>query len=296
VETSGRSWVASRVAAGTRAISNEFTTRTVWDRSSADLVERAVANGWWEGGRSEPFDVARAYADPATPLQVSHLRLRRSQSLLEAADPQIGVGTFKHILRDHYEDTFLGGPSFHAARPDFLSLCMHAHPAGFTWGNTAASAIFVMPSRDGELPFLWWTPVTPCTGIYIPIFVAAEAVPAGVDAPERALSPAERAAPASYDDRSYWWHFQRLLEATIGPGDGGRFTSRQQEVRADFDALEAQFSSMLPGIHQKAAGLFADGRAGEGRELLHEFSSRCARQALDAADRLRSRFEAADGR
>lgn len=29
------------------------------------------------------------------------------------------------ILRDHYEGTFLGGPYFNAALPDFLTLCMH---------------------------------------------------------------------------------------------------------------------------------------------------------------------------
>lgn len=293
VETSGRTWVASRVETGTRAISNEITIRTAWDRSSADLPGRAVENGWWDGDPGEPFDVARAYADPGTPLQVSHLRLRRSQSLLEAAAPQVGVETAKRILRDHYEDTFLAGPSFHAARPDFLSLCMHAHPAGFTWGNTAASAIFVLPEAAGELPYLWWTPVTPCTGIYLPIFVTAEAVPAGLDAPGRVVLPAENAAPASYDDRSYWWHFQRLLEATIGPGDGWAFTSRQPVVRAEFDALEAEFAAALPAVHEKAAGLTADGRAGEARDLLRDFSSRCAQQALAAADRLRSTFDSA---
>ena len=30
----------------------------------------------------------------------------------------------KRILRDHYEDTFLEGPYFNPALPDFLTLCM----------------------------------------------------------------------------------------------------------------------------------------------------------------------------
>lgn len=291
VETSGRSWVASRVEAGARAISNEITTRTNWDRASADLVDRAVGNDWWQGDPGESFDVARAYADPDTPLQVSHLRLQRSRTLLQAAEPRVGIDSMKRILRDHFEDTFLAGPSFHAARPDFLTLCMHAHPAGFTWGNTAASAIFVLPGNADELPFMWWSPVTPCTGVYIPVFVAAAAVPVGIDAPDRVLSPARDAAADRYDERSYWWHFQRLLDATIGPGDGWAFTERQQQVRAEFDLLEKEFAAALPAVQQAAVGRIHDGRTDEGRDLLREFTSQCADRALAVADRLRTTFE-----
>lgn len=294
VETSGRSWVANRVTAGTRAISNEITTRTAWDDASDDLTTRAAENGWWQGDPGEPFDVARAYADPDTPLQVSHLRLQRSRSLLRAAEPRVGIDTVKRILRDHYEDTFLAGPSFHAARPDFLTLCMHAHPAGFTWGNTAASAIFVLPRGDGELPFLWWAPVTPCTGVYIPVFVAAAGVPAGIDARDRVLSPARDAAADQYDERSYWWHFQRLLDATIGPGDGWAFTTRQPQVRAEFDLLEKEFAAALPQVQESAVGRIRAGRPEEGRDLLREFTAQCARRALGTADRLRDAFESAD--
>lgn len=290
LETSGRSWVASRVRTGTRAISNEFTIRTEWDLASADLIDRATQSGWWQGNPGEPFDVARAYADPGTPLQVSHIRLQRSRSLLQAAEPRVGVDAMKRILRDHYEDTFLAGPSFHAARPDFLTLCMHAHPADFTWGNTAASAIFVLD----DLPFMWWTPVTPCTGVYIPVFVAAAGVPVGVDAPGRTLSPAREALPDRYQDGSYWWHFQRLLDATIGPGDGWAFPSRQRQVRAEFDVLEKEFAAALPDVRRSATERFGDGRGDAARELLREFTAQCADRALATADRLRSTFESAD--
>jgi secernin len=281
------------VRAGTRAISNEFTTRTHWNSTSADLIGRATDNGWWQGGPGESFDVARAYADPGTPLQVSHLRLQRSSSMLRTAehDGGVNVETAKTILRDHYEGTFLDGPSFHPARPDFLTICMHAHPAGFTWGNTAASAIFVLPRRTGELPYLWWTPVTPCTGVYIPLFVGAGGVPAGIGAVDRVITPAADAAPDSYADNSYWWHFQRLLDAAIGPGDGAAFTVRQRAIRAEFDPLEKEFAAELPDVERKAAELFSDGRAHNARDLLRDFSGRCARRALTAADRLHTEFD-----
>lgn len=287
LETSGRTWAASQVRSGTRSISNEFTIRTEWDRASADLVEHAVSAGWWPSDGARPFDVARAYTDVGTPLQVSHLRLQRSRSLLgEArADGGVDVEAARRILRDHYEGSFLGGPNFNAALPDFLTLCMHAHPAGFTWGNTAGSAIFVLPRNEDELPYLWWTPVTPCTGLYIPVFVGElpESLTLAGSAgnqPRRA----EDASPDSYSDESYWWHFQRLLDSCAGGVDGWAFTERQAAVRARFDPLERQFTERLPEVQREAVRLRRSGRAGDAAAVLSAFTADCAGAALHAAD------------
>lgn len=91
----------------------------------------------------------------------------------------------KRILRDHYEDTFLEGPYFNPALPDFLTLCMHSSPACFTWGNTASSAIFVLPQSEDHLPMLWWNPVTPCTGLYVPFSCRAVNYPLSCQKSER---------------------------------------------------------------------------------------------------------------
>ena len=77
----------------------------------------------------------------------------------------------QRIARDHYQDTFLYGPYFDAANPDFLTLCMHVSPADFTWGNKASSCIAVLPATPEELPVFWWTPGPPCNGCYVPFFV-----------------------------------------------------------------------------------------------------------------------------
>lgn len=86
------------------------------------------------GPRGESLDFAAAVADPGVPLQVSHIRLQRSRELLAAAvrDDGVGFAEARRVLSDHYEGTFLGGPKFNPARPDFHTLCMHAHPSGFT--------------------------------------------------------------------------------------------------------------------------------------------------------------------
>lgn len=296
LETSGRRWVARRTTSGTLAISNQPTVRTEWDRASHDLVEHAVDSGWWQPDPEREFDFARAYVDPGTPLQLSHIRLQRSRHLLREASVsgEVDVAAAQRVLRDHYEDTFLGGPYFNAAVPDFLSLCMHSHPSDFTWGNTAASSVFVLPGDDDQLAHLWWTPVTPCTGVYIPVFVDAGTVPEAVATAGTAGDEPRRPEDApwdSYDEASYWWRFHRLLEAVKGGPDAPRFDRNQPVVRREFDVLERRWAEQLPQVEKEAVRLRAEGSEDAMRRLLADFTDSCARQALEVLETLTGEFE-----
>ncbi|HVX47701.1 MAG TPA: C69 family dipeptidase [Mycobacteriales bacterium] len=268
LETSGREWVARQIRSGAWAISNQPTIRTEFDRSSADLIEHAVDRSWWpeHGG---PFDFARAYADPATPLQASHVRLQRSRQLLGENGRMTPPGAWR-ILRDHYEGTFLDGPYFTAGLPDLLTLCMHEHPAGFTWGNTAGSAVCVLAHDPGHLTHLWWTPVTPCTGVYLPVFPAAGVLPESFGV-----------ANKKFDRTSYWWRFQELLGVVKGGPEAWRFTDRQPVVRSAFDALERRWRDRLPAIEQRAVQ-----RPDDAPAVLSAFTARCAEEALQTLDEL----------
>lgn len=294
LETSGRRWVAKRVERGTWAVSNQPTIRTDWDDASTDLVEHAIGRGWWPRDGEVGFDFARAYADPGTPLQASHIRLSRSRELLREATGAGGVTVrrVERILRDHYEDTFLGGPYFTAALPDFLTLCMHSHPAGFTWGNTASSSVCVLPRDGGGLPHMWWTPLTPCTGVYLPVFVDAATVPVSFT---RAGSVGERGRPEDvpadgYRADSYWWRFHRLFETVRGDELGWQFDERRPAVRAAFDPLEARWAEQLPDVGKHAVGLRERGAAAEAAETLARFTADCADQAAAVLDDLLERF------
>lgn len=299
VETSGRNWVARRTASGTVAISNQPTIRTRWDLASDGLVDHAVRQGWWrDGGAQEPFDFARAYVDPGTPLQLSHIRLQRSRQLLGQAD-EVDFTTAQRILRDHYEDTFLGGPYFNAAVPDFLTLCMHSHPSDFTWGDTAASSVFVLPAQGEQawqLPYLWWSPVTPCTGVYVPVFVDAGAVPETVStAGSAGLEPRrpEDAPKDGFDARSYWWRFRDLLERAKGDGPAApEFARNQPVLREAFDVLEHRWADRLPAVESQAVALRAQGRDEEMRALLRGFTEDCVAEALETTDTLLTRIGA----
>jgi len=296
LETSGRRWVAARVRHSSWSVSNQATIRTDWDRASDDVAEHARDAGWWRHDGDARFDFAAAYTDPQVPLQVSHIRLQRSRQLLREAVRAGGadVAAAASVLRDHYEGTFLEGPYFNAARPDFMTLCMHSHPSGFTWGNTASSAIFVLPPDDRP-PHLWWAAATPCTSVYLPVFVVAGGLPAVLERggtarltgcnPERA--PEDRPA-----DGSYWWTFQRLLDAVKGDAFGTEYDARQAVVRDAFDPLETAWRAELDDVFAEAAAL----RSRHGREAgaapLAAFTRRCVDRALAAADGLLDRFAA----
>jgi secernin len=281
VETTGRRWVAKRVHDPFWALSNEPTLRDDWDSCASDLAQYAAAQGW--GRASGRLDFAACFVDPGVPLQVSHLRLQRSRQLLSDAVRNDGVGfaEARAVLSDHYEGTFLGGPKFNPARPDFHTLCMHAHPSGFTWGNTAASMIAVLPGA--ARPYVWWAATTPCTSVYIPVAVTETSLPAPLSTagvahgagPNPEQVPADTKSPGSF-----WWSFQTLLEAVAGDTDGGRYHERQPEVRARFDQLQQHWLKQVDELGTNATD-----------EQWHALTEQCVAEAQDTADELVRDFE-----
>ncbi|MFJ8791597.1 C69 family dipeptidase [Streptomyces sp. NPDC102462] len=284
LETIGRDWAARRITSGVASVSNELSIRTDADLTSSGLRAAATRAGW---PSDRPLDVADAFTDPGTPLQVSHIRRRRSHQLLtDGAAAGIDLRTMKRVLRDHLEDTFLGGPSFDAARPDFHTLCMHEHPSGFTWGNTAASLIVDLHDGPGPLT-LWWCPVTPCTGVYLPVPLEIEELPEGLTRPAPAASwdPRDHRSPG-HDPLSVWWQWQHLLDAAKDP-EARNFTARAARVRTAFDDLEARWEQALsaPADDPTARTAFARACLDEARAtatgLALEFGTDPAR-ALDS--------------
>lgn len=200
------------------------------------------------------------------PLQVSHIRVQRSKQLLKQGvleNGSIDIKWVKKILRDHYEDTFLEGPYFNAALPDFLSICIHSSPADFTWGITASSTIFILPCNQEHLPVVWWTPVTPCTGLYIPIFIH------GVDLPEivsrtgtfgKVVADPSKAGKDTFLQDSYWWTFRELLEIIKGDEHGSKFNVRQKIARSIFDDMEKKWEIEVEKVEKEAIILGRQGR------------------------------------
>lgn len=272
LETVGRGWAAHQVRGDFYALSNELTLRTDYDRQSVGLA--AAAPHQQDSAAARPLDFAATFADPHTPLQVSHIRRRRTEDLLNAARAQgpIGIDDVRGVLRDHLETSFLGGPTFDAAQPDFHTLCMHEHPSGFTWGNTAASIIAELPADPATPAPVWWCPATPCTSLYIPLFLHDDAPHAGLQSRinQRATDPRTARAP-QFDPQSLWWRLHNVLDAAKDP-QAQDFTRRAAHIRARLDTLEATW-------HHALAHTTLTTPAEQ-----HEFTQNCIADALRSAD------------
>jgi secernin len=293
VEAAGKRWVARRISQGIASISNQPSIRTAWDAGSADLAEYAVEMNWWPTEFAGSFDFARAYIDDRVPRQVSQLRAMRSRQLLGEKEGSITAQWMKRIARDHYEDTFLQGPYFDAADPDFHSLCMHVSSAAFTWGNTASSCVAVLPRSADELPIFWWTPGPPCNGCYVPFFVHGSKLPQVVGnagAFGKRVMAADKAGEDTFAEDSYWWLFRELMDLVKGDPIAsvpGLYPRRNRTVRARFDALEAQFEEETPHVVRRAV---AAPDASSAASILDDFSSQCAGKVLAALHELRAEF------
>lgn len=284
LETAGHRWVVKKLEDGFWAISNEPSLRDNWTSASADLTEHAREQGW-PGADGDKVDFARAYVDPTVPRQVSHPRVQRQKDLLSNIEP----GTWTphdgiRVMSDHYEGTFLDGPMFNAGSPDFLTICMHSSPGKFTWGNTASSSIFPTRSEDG-FAMMWWAPTTPCTSVYVPLYVESGQVPDIVSDAGNADTSGTSTDPATADDfteNSMWWWFQALLDWAKGDEDSSLYGERQPKIREALDPLQEEWFEKAPQIESEAAKLRAGGDIEAAARLLNEFTTECVGQAVSA--------------
>jgi len=279
LETAGSDWAARKVDTGPAAISNEISIRTNPDLTSSGLRERAIQRGWFPGDRD--FDMAAAYGDKQMPLQVSHIRRCRAEDLLsrQGAQGGISVPSMFQVLRDHLEGTFLNGPMFDPSRPDFYTLCMHEHPSSPTWGNTAASMVVELHDDPDRPIVVWWAPATPCTSIYLPIFLDADRLPEPISRPESNGGRDPRQQPTSpFDPTSVWWRWQHLLDVVKDP-QASRFNERAAVVRQRFRSLEEEWMAAVPSLPPD-------------RSSRAEFSAQCLDAALNASEELIRHFGA----
>ncbi len=298
LEAVGKRWVARRFSKGYTSISNQPTLHAQWDLGSDDIEAYAVQKGWW-AQEYTPFDFARAYIDPSVPRQVSHIRLMRSRQLLAEKAGRITSKWMMRIARDHYESSFLGGPYFDAAAPDFHTICMHVSEADFTWGHTASSSVAVLPkvkadgadnSRLSMFPVFWWTPGPPCNGCYVPFFVHGSTLPAGLSTAGgfgKRVTPPPEATEDTYAPNSYWWRFRDLMDQTKGDPVKSlpyHYPIKHRIVRTKFNALEQDFAAHLPTVLEKAN---AAQQAGEDpAPIFDTFTANCVNKVMSALQEL----------
>jgi secernin len=179
------------------------------------------------------------------------------------------VATFQELLRDHLD----GGTVWHDdASTDeerYFTLCAHSDP--ISW--TTASLIAPLP-EDRTSPWpIWISFGTPCTGVFLPVYL------------EGVLPPALARGGEETDSDSLWWILKHLQDAASA--DWSRNTPLLRTAWAEFEEeVEAE------RLEVEAAGRIA--LASHGRDelarVLSDFMARVVEGAIKRAELLRTRL------
>jgi len=129
-----------------------------------------------------------------------------------------------------------------------------------------------------------WTPVTPCTGLYLPVFVASNRLPeilstAGTQG--KTVTPPPQAKQDEFAENSYWWLFRDLLDKIKGDETGTEFGKRQSIARAAFNELEEKWMEQSKIVEKQAVAQQASSK------LLDDFTQSCVKEAVATVNKLR---------
>ena len=266
LETSNRRWAARHCALD--GVSNHYAIGSDWEFGSRDLAEFARIAGWWP--RSGRLDMAAVYRDGAVTSLTSDGRRRRALELLSEASGRHDVATLQRLLRDHLDAE---APWRGDSTPDeerHYTLCAHSEPLHWT----TASIVAPLPSKLQAPWPIWISFGTPCTGIFLPVYLSG-------------VIPAQLARGGEEPQcDSAWWVFKRLQDAASR--DPTRTTPMLRAGWADF---EAQLERARLVAEEMARGAAVVGDRNRAARDVTEFMDWAVRAALDRADWLCSRVQ-----
>jgi len=266
LETSNRRWAARRDAL--RSCSNHYSLGSDWEIGSRDLEPFARTRGWWqEPGR---LDVAAAYRNPHVPGRISEGRQRRSGEWLQKGRGRHDVASMQRMLRNHGDDGAVwNGAKLTAEDERYFTLCAHSEP--LMW--TTASMVSPLPEqRSGPWP-VWISFGTPCTGVFLPVYL------------DGVIPPSLARASETPDDASAWWVFKQLQDAAAA--DPTRFTP---VLREEWARLEAEIEAERVEVERSARAAAAARDEDRAAAIVSAFMDRTVAGALELARRLRAQL------
>ena len=261
LETTGGHWVAKRLRKGSTSISNGVSLAADFDLTSANVVQHAIAKGWWpkEKANAKKFHFQHAYsprtrADQPVVTRV-HGRAKISRRVLLEKTPKIDVRWMMHVARS---------------------------PGINIMTATASSSVAVLPGGKDQLPVYWWCAAVPSCSCYIPFFVHGSGPPKIVTTAGTYGNRVEQPSKAGRDTfsaESFWWLFRDLSDKVMAnPKQRGPI------VRTAFDALEKEFEAGVPDVMKRAV------RAENTAAVLDEYTAKCLEKVLREVRALRARF------
>lgn len=251
LETTARSWVARSVEGA--HLTNRIGLGTDWQIGSRGLARRAVQDGLWrEAGR---LDFRGAFGLEGWPAYLTAERERSAADVL--GGPPITLAALKGWLGDHGEEAL---PPQGRAEDDArrYSVCMHAAPMA-----TTASLVARLPETIGRRPWpVWISFATPCTSLFLPVYLEGT-LPAAF-----ARGPSSDGSPAS-GPVSMWGVLQALGRATAR--DFERFLPRLREGWKEVDRWVERERTR---VEQEASVALVASRPEEAAALLTGFMDR----------------------
>jgi dipeptidase len=225
-------WVAEKVKSNTASVrANIFRIGEVNFGSenfkySDDLVSYAESKGWHDG--SEPFDFAKAYADPdKVDSEYNTLREKRVETILapyvtaQTVNPKVIMS----IFRDHYEgtefDLTYGHRQGSPHQTDKRTLCRIDTEVSTVIQSRAQIEGQDVPADIGAI--CWRALATPCTSIYTPWYLGSLQVPKEY-----------RSGVSQFTKNSAYWA-SRNLSKSVDIRYGDVVVKEVKRVRDDFE-------------------------------------------------------------
>ena len=250
LETAGPLWAARRIQ-GSHAISNGLTIGEDFDRSHPDLMDTARKKGWLKKG--ETFHFARCYSDWFyTFFSACRDRQAASEAGIAGSRGSFDAAAAMALLRDHGTGDY---------RPDshFLGNRVCAHAANPLSRHPTQTTGSLVADLGPDRQTFWATgTAAPCTGIFKPLWVEADAWPETGPAPG-----------ANYDPETLWWHHEGLHRRVLAD-----YNRRLAAYAGDRDKVENRWQTEADQVEPAGRKAFVAGAFDESRRLTDQWIQR----------------------
>lgn len=257
----GKHWVARRVPDDSVAmIANTYTiheidlTDTTNFLGAPDIIEYAIARGWYDPDNDDQFDFAAAYADPDVAADGRNIG-RQWSAYRQVTDPspeydirmpfcvspanKLHPRDLMSVLRDHYEGTDLyeDPESGNPHDQDRTPICRHDTQTSFV--------AHLRYGRPTDIGVIYWVCLgSPCSSVYFPFYYGLEQFPDGwytqPDAPNETIFETKTHGRIDLlSETECFWNFSRL-RTLLEQNPSGR-----NALRAAAEAVEETFFRLL---------------------------------------------------
>ena len=255
VETAKRHWVALRCPDdGAIFYANQMKIETEWDLACDDLIDYAIAMGWYDPASGEPFNFRETYGtNLGSPRNV--MREERERALLEPKLGSITVQDVMSVLRDHYEGTEYYFYPPHGNPPEvrnpWRTICSRTTQAPHVWHLRS-----YMPVDIGCV--MWYCMSSACISVFTPVYAG-----------HRADFPVEYTlGQGTFDPESAWWTFEQIQRMTDKD-----YAGTIGHIRKIWDQCESQEFKQTPQLEKAALIQWVSGHKEQAQKLLTEYTN-----------------------